>query len=364
VAAAALIFRRAALQEFANIAGAVFVALLAILITTVLIRLLGQAAGGRIASEAVLALLGLSALSYLPIVLSLTMFVAILLTMSRAYRDSEMIIWFSSGLPLTAWVRPVLIFALPLVALITLLVLFLTPWSVAKSTDYQQAVAEREELSQIRAGTFHESRGRERVFFVEGIAEDASTVQNIFVSSVQHGRLGVMVSRGGYQETMPNGDRFAVMLDGRRYEGVPGTPEYRVMDFERYAIRIDTKEGKKATGTPKGAPLSALLDDPSPANLAQLLWRVSIPVSALTLALLAIPLSFVNPRAGRATNLALAILIFLVYSNLINVAQAWVQQGRLGFAAALAVTHLVMVVVLLSLFYRRIATNSPLRLRR
>lgn len=359
-----MIFRRAALQEFANVAGAVFVALLAIMITTVLIRLLGQAAVGRVASEAVLALLGLSALNYLPILLSLTMFVAILLTMSRVYRDSEMIIWFSSGVPLTAWVRPVLVFALPLVALIALLVMFLTPWAVSKSTDYQQAVAEREELSQIRAGTFHESRGSDRVFFVESIAEDALTVQNLFVSSVQHGRLGVMVSRGGYQETLPNGDRFAVMLNGRRYEGVPGTPEYRVMDFERYAIRIETKEAKKAAGTPKGAPLPDLLENPTRANLAQLLWRISIPVSALTLALLAIPLSFVNPRAGRATNLVLAILIFLIYSNLINVAQAWVQQGKLGFAAALAATHLVMVVVLLALFYRRIAANTSLRLRR
>jgi lipopolysaccharide export system permease protein len=359
-----MIFRRAALQEFANVAGAVFVALLAIMITTVLIRLLGQAAGGRIASEAVLALLGLSALNYLPILLSLTMFVAILLTMSRVYRDSEMIIWFSSGVPLTAWVRPVLVFALPLVALIALLVMFLTPWAVSKSTDYQQAVAEREELSQIRAGTFIESRGSDRVFFVESIAEDAMTVQNLFVSSVQHGRLGVMVSKGGYQETLPNGDRFAVMLNGRRYEGIPGTPEYRVMDFERYAIRIETKEAKKATGTPKGAALPELLANPTRANLAQLLWRISIPVSALTLALLAIPLSFVNPRAGRATNMVLAILIFLIYSNLINVAQAWVQQGRLGFAAALAATHLVMVVVLFALFYRRIAANTSLRLRR
>ena len=113
-----MIFHRAALREFTQTAVAVFVALFAILLTTQLIRLLGQAAGGKIASEAVVALLGFGALSYLPVILSLTVFVAILLTLSRAYRDSEMVVWFSAGLSLTAWVRPVLRFSLPIIGAI------------------------------------------------------------------------------------------------------------------------------------------------------------------------------------------------------------------------------------------------------
>src|SRR5664279_72790 len=110
-----MIFRRALLREFSQTAVAVFVALFAILLTTQLIRLLNEAAGGTLASQAVVALLGFGAINYLPVVLSLTVFVAVLLTLSRWYRDSEMIIWFTSGLPLTAWVRPVMRFALPLV---------------------------------------------------------------------------------------------------------------------------------------------------------------------------------------------------------------------------------------------------------
>lgn len=128
-----MIFKRSVQREFANTAAGVFVALFAILITTQLIRLLGQAAGGKLASEGVLALLGFGALNYMPVVLTLTVFVSILLTLSRSYRDSEMMVWFSSGLPLTAWVSPVLRFSLPIIFVIALLSLFLSPGRCRKA---------------------------------------------------------------------------------------------------------------------------------------------------------------------------------------------------------------------------------------
>src|SRR5204862_6590335 len=104
-----MIFHRALLRQFAGLAGAVFMTLFAIALTTRLIRLLGDAAGRRIPSDAVVAFLGFFALGALPALLSLTMFIAVLLTRTRSWRDSEMVIWFTAGLPLTAWVRPVLL---------------------------------------------------------------------------------------------------------------------------------------------------------------------------------------------------------------------------------------------------------------
>ncbi len=139
-----MLFHRAAKREFSQTAATVFVALFAILLTTQLIRLLGQAAGGKIASEGVIALLGFGAINYLPTLLSLTLFISVLMTMSRAYRDSEMAIWFSAGMPLTAWVRPVLSFALPLVVLVGVLSIFLSPWALTKSAEYRQRMDDRD----------------------------------------------------------------------------------------------------------------------------------------------------------------------------------------------------------------------------
>src|SRR3979490_2922133 len=122
-----MIFHRALLREFAGLAGAVFMTLFAISVTTRLIRLLGDAAGGAIPSDAVVAFIGFFSLGALPVLLSLTMFISVLLTLTRSWRDSEMVIWFTSGLPLTAWLKPVMLFALPQFAVITVLPLLISP---------------------------------------------------------------------------------------------------------------------------------------------------------------------------------------------------------------------------------------------
>jgi lipopolysaccharide export system permease protein len=234
-----MIFRRALLREFTQTAVTVFIALFAILLTTQLIRLLNEAAGGTLAPQAVIALLGFGAINYLPVVLSLTVFVSVLLTLSRWYRDSEMIIWFSSGLPLTAWIGPVVRFTLPLVIAIAALSLYLSPWALTKSAEFRQRMDTRDDVSHISPGVFNEASGAERVFFVEGMngaEQNGGRVKNIFVSSIQNGRLGVMAAAQGFTEVAANGDRFLVMENGRRYEGMPGNPEYRVMEFGRCVI--------------------------------------------------------------------------------------------------------------------------------
>lgn len=359
-----MIFRRAVRREFANTAAGVFVALFSVLLSTQLIRLLGQAAGGKLPSDAVVILLAFGALNYLPVLLSLTCFIAVLLSLSRAWRDSEMVVWFASGMPLTAWVRPVLRFAAPIVLVIAALSIVVSPWALSQSAQYRERLDARNDVSQVAPGAFRESTAGERVFFVESIAQDASDVRNVFVSSVQNGRLGVMVAASGRTETAANGDRFLVLERGRRYEGAPGTAEYRVMEFDRYALRIEAREARVVEAAARYLPFGELLGNPTNPNKAEILWRVGIPLSALTLALLAIPLSFVNPRAGRANNLVFAILIFMIYSNLISVCQAWVAQGRLAFEVGLFAVHAAMLLLLVVLIYRRVAPFGGWRRRK
>jgi lipopolysaccharide export system permease protein len=358
-----VIFRRALLREFGNLALAVFATLFAITLTTQLIRLLGQAATGKVLSEGVLALLGFSALNYLPVLLSLTLFVTVLMTLSRSYRDSEMVIWFGSGLSLLAWVRPVLLFAAPLVTLVAVLSLFLSPWAVGKAEEYRRQMNTRDEASRVAPGVFREASNADRVFFVEEIAGDQTNVQNVFISQMQDGRLGIVVSKRGYRETAENGDRFVVLLDGRRYEGVPGEPDFKVMDFQRYALKIEAPENRGEQGTPKGTSTLGLLGERNTANLAELLWRISLPISALILALLAIPLSFVNPRASRSVNLIFALLTYMVYANLLSIVQAWVSQGRLAFQVGWWAVHAAMLAVLVLLFFHRLGLGILLRRR-
>lgn len=353
-----MIFQRATRREFTHSAAGVFVALFAILLTTQLIRYLGEAAQGSIAPEAVIALLGFSALNYIPALLSISLFIAILLSLSRSYRDSEMVVWFSSGLSLAAWIRPVMTFTLPLVLAIAALSLFVSPWALSQSAEYRGNLNTRKDAGQVSPGTFQESSSGDRVVFVEAVADDESYVKNVFVSSVQNQRLGVTMAATGHQEIAENGDRFMVLENGRRYEIEPGSPEFRIMEYARYAIRLETKEARGIERTPRNMQTLELIERDAPVYRAELLWRLSVPISAVVLALLAIPLSFVNPRAGRSANMLLALFTYVLYLNLLTISQAWVASNRISFVAGLTSVHLFMLCLLPLLFYRRIAVLS------
>lgn len=358
-----MIFRKALLRELVITALAIFFVLVGITLTTQLVRLLGQAASGAITSTGVAALLGFALVSYLSVVLSLTLFVAVLMTLTRSYRDSEMVVWFASGVSLTEWIRPVLTFAVPVVIMIAVVTMVLRPWAVANSEELRRRMDSRDDVSAVTPGVFRESRRAERVFFVEAVSGAENYVSNVFVSSVQHNRQGVMVAARGFTETAANGDRFLVLQDGRRYEGEPGSAEYKIYEFERYAMRIESGEARRAP-TEKGVATPDLVRDPTRRNLGELSFRLGIPVGALILALLAIPLSFVNPRAGRSMNLILALLVYMCYSNMLSIAQASIAQSRVGFAAGVFGVHAIMFLLLVVLFYRRLMVFSLFRLIR
>jgi lipopolysaccharide export system permease protein len=360
-----MIFRNSLVREFVHSALATFFVLLGITMSVQLVRLLGQAASGAITTSAVAALLGFALLNYAAVLLSLTVFIAVLMTLTRSYRDSEMVVWFACGLGLTQWIRPVLAFALPLVAVVALLSLVLSPWAVAKSEELRQLIDSRPDVSAVSPGVFRESRRAERVYFVEEVAGTQDLVANIFVSSTQHGRHGVMVAARGFQEAGQDGERYLVLLNGRRYEDEPGGAGYRIYEFERYAMRIEATAARvERAPTTKSASTIELLRAWTPAHRAEFAWRVGLPVSALVLALLAIPLSFVNPRAGRSMNLLVALLIYMTYSNLLSIAQAAISQSRLGLGAGLVGVHAAMLAVLAALFYRRLSVFSIFRLLR
>lgn len=349
-----MIFSRALRREFAQTAAGVFVALFAILITTVLIRLLGQAAGGRIPPDAVLSMIGLGALAQLPLVLSLSVFIAVLMALSRAYRDSEMAVWAASGVSLLHFFGPVLRFALPFVLMSAAGAFFLTPWAYLKSAEFQASLESRDDTTRVAPGVFRESSSARRVFFVETGAAEDQKLGNVFVSAETNGMLDVVAAAAGYIRTDETGARFVVLEDGRRFEGQLGTPEFRVLEFERYTVRVEEPKAVSPLAKLRTIPTAALLADPTPRNLGELASRIGAPVSALLLALLAIPLAYVNPRAGRGNNLIMAVLAYLVYSNVINVLQAWVGQERIGFALATLLPHAVVGALIAFMVYRRV----------
>ncbi len=342
----------------------IFVILLGIVVLSQLIRLLGDAVSGALAQEGVTTLMGFAALNYLPVLLSLSLFLSVLLTLTRWYRDSEMVVWFSSGIGLTRWLRPVLWYAVPVVAVIGLLSLALSPWALSKAAEYKQRLSSRDDVSAATPGVFRESGQADRVYFVENVDTVKKRISNVFVQSMQNGRMGTVVAKEGVQETAPNGDRFLVLLHGTRYEGLPGRQDFKIVQFDRYAMRIEESATQAVSPLQSLSTVYLLQNRGDSWNISELEWRLGMPLSALMLALLAIPLSYVNPRVGRSFNLIVALVIYMIYSNSISVTNAWVGQGKMGALAGFFGIHLLAFALAGGLFYRRLTMFSWRRLLR
>jgi lipopolysaccharide export system permease protein len=353
-----MIFQRALQRELASSAGATFTVLFSVSVTWTLISILGKAAGGKVASSDVLALIGFAMLNYLPTVVTLTSFISVLAVVSRSYRDSEMVVWFASGLSLTRWIRPVLTFGLPLVFLTGALSLVVTPWAKAKSAEFVQRFEQREDLKKVSPGQFKESSSSNRVFFVEGVTGEATVVQNVFVNTVENNVNTVVVAKEGVIEADGKGGQFLVLKNGRRYQGTPGMADFQSMEFERYSMRVSTRVNAGAVDLPaKAMSTQMLLAVSSNATMAELLFRIGAPITCLMLLLLAIPLGFVNPRAGSATNMIIALLIFITYLNLVGLLQASVSKGKLAFGLAWWPLHLVVALCAVFMFSLRLNVN-------
>jgi lipopolysaccharide export system permease protein len=356
-----MIFRRALQRELVSTAGAVFTTLFTITITVMLIKILGQAAGGKVSSQDVIALIGFAALKYLSVILILTGFISVLVVVTRSYQDSEMVVWFASGLSLSRWIAPVLSFGMPIIVLIAVLSFVVTPWANRQSAEFKERFEKREDIAKVSPGKFQESSSSaDRIFFVEGISGDATKVRNVFVNTVQNGSASVVVAREGTIAIDGRGDKFLVMNQGRRYDGILNQPDFRVMEFERYGVLI-SRQSQSLIGDMSARSLSMpelLAGLKNNFNRGELLWRVALPVMGLLLMLLAIPLGFVNPRGGRSINLLIALLLFVIYSNMVSVFQAAVVQERMQLTLAWWPIHLVAAILIVLLFSWRLFINS------
>ncbi len=350
-----MLYRRALLQELSLSSGASLVILIAIALVTLFVRLLGDAARGELANEAVLAYLGFSLLHFLPVLLTVAIFIGAMLTLMRYWRDNEMAIWLSSGLSLNGWIRPMLAFAVPLALILVLLTNSIIPWAANKKDDYKAELLSRDDTSLVVPGIFAESKSGDRVFFVESLNPLAGTVRNVFMQSRDSGKLGVVVAAEGVQRVMDDGTRFLVLSRGRRYEGEPGQAEYRIIQFDRYWIRLDPVDVKAKQRERNIRQLStAALWKSTDANASgELAGRFNVPLSLLVLAMLAIPLGYVNNRSKRSYGLIAALLVFFIYHNLLSVTQTWIAQGKLGLVVGMLAAHLPAIAALAAFYAYR-----------
>jgi lipopolysaccharide export system permease protein len=343
-----MLFHSSIRKELARSFGATLVVLFTIVLTMLLIRTLGLASRGSVNPEEVMLVLGYTVLGRMPTILTLALFIAIVFTLSRMYRDSEMIIWFASGRSLGGFVGPVMRFAWPILLVIALMVLFVWPWANQQTEDLRNRFERRGDLERIAPGQFQESSSGRRVFFIDKDTADGTEGRNIFISTREDdGRETITSARSGRIEWI-DGQQVLMLNNGQRLEIAADQSSMRVSEFEEYGTQVGDRTilAGSARGL-KSRPSWDLIRDPSQANLGELGWRLGMALTAFNFVLIALATTAGNPRAGRGGNLFFTLFAFVFYYNLLNLGQSWVAKGFVSLGGFMLLLHGVVLVLAL-----------------
>lgn len=350
-----MIIDRYLVKEVAQTLLAVTVVLLLIVVSNRLIDYLGDAAEGKLPGNVVFTLLGLKAVIYFGLLIPLALYLGIMLGLGRLYRDSEMAALAACGVGTARIYRALLWLGVPLIALLGALTLYVGPKAAELGYEIQDRAMKTLELSVLSPGRFRESSDRRHILYVEQLSPDRRSVQNIFAHTLtDDGRYGIISAEQAYQYVDPrSGDRFVVLTNGYRYEGVPGQADFRVVRFEKHGVRVEESKGGEVRYKRDARPTAALWESAELSDKAELQWRLSVPLSAAVLAFLAVPLARASPREGRYGRLFVAVVAYIVYVNLLSVAQVWVERGTVPAYVGLWWVHGLMFVVTAALLARQ-----------
>jgi lipopolysaccharide export system permease protein len=325
-----MILHRYLLREVLQATAAVLGVLLLIYLSNRFANILSDAAAGQISANLLFQLLFLKLIQNLEVLIPVALFFGILIGLGRLYNDSEIVAMLANGVG----IRRIIYGVLWVSALVGVLTFVLSVYAAPEMASAHAKLLARArgeaEISGILPGRFRELSGGDRILYVEELSPDRRTMRNVFVQVREKGAQNIVVSERAYLSVNEgSGDRFIMLEDGYRYTGEPGTADYVIMRFEKHAVRID--EARREPIHLKLDSLSSfeLLTAGGAAKLAELQWRLSLPLSVVVLGMLAIPLSRTSPRQGKYAKLFTAVVVFFIYNNSIGVAQSLVERGEL-----------------------------------
>jgi lipopolysaccharide export system permease protein len=370
-----MLFDSSIRKELSRNFGATTIVLVTVLVTMTLIRVLGQASQGNFNPADVMLVMGYTVITFLPPIVSLALFISVVMTLTRLYGDSEMVIWFSSRVGLARLLGPLLRFAWPVLLAIALISLVAMPWAKDQLNQIQRQYSQRNDLERIQPGQFQASADGSRVFFVEKADTNELKANNVFIASNEgpNGEKKVVVAaKHGYTQLI-DGDRWVVLERGQRLEnsmdesdaavatraGLPSPAPaaappssaekkaddkkgVRIAEFETFRMLMQRNDplSTRALLTSLGArPSLALILLPTKESLGELSMRLGYPLVALQLIIFALAYTRVNPRVSRTGNLFISLLMFQILQNLIQMGQNWIRHGAVGFAPFMVLAH-------------------------
>ncbi|MEK7989676.1 MAG: LPS export ABC transporter permease LptF [Thiotrichaceae bacterium] len=344
-----MVITRYLFREIVSILFALSILLILIYMSHRFMFYLVQAATGLIPAEFILKLISMKLLSDVMVILPLSFFLAILLALGRLYKDNEITAMAACGMPVPS--KTILLLGVLFSLVIASLSLFLAPWAEGQIDKLKQEAYSIAELQTISEGQFKEYQNGKGIFYVQSINPETNWMQNVFLQVNLPQKKVIMVASQAYQE-IKEGDLRLILKQGYRYENTYGLLDYVITEFEQHTIQIPTLYNQINQGENyKALPTLELWQHDGLSYQAELQWRLALPISVILLAILAVPISRTTPRQGQYAKIFSGILIFLIYQNLLNVGEKWIEKGDTPLWLGLWWVHGLVLLVIFVLSY-------------
>jgi len=304
-------------------------------------------------------IIGFNMLRDLPVILSLSFFLSIIISISQLYKSSEAVVMNSIGIGDKSFIHLIQ----PVVMLLFLLVFFLTiyavPWAKQQKSFAEDETVNASEFSFITEGKFESFKNGEIVFYAsESSSVDNAGEQNmeeIFIYlSKSNSPIVVLASEATKYTDSNNESIYLRLKDGVRYEGLPGDENVNILNFDKYDLEIVSGEVQKKLSSfseiEEKTSIDLLLDGGLLAN-AEIQWRLSQPISILILSIIGVLLGKTSPRTGKGVNLLFGVIIFMLYNNTLLVAKNSIESGQLNPFIGLWSIHILLILAVL-IFYQ------------
>lgn len=300
-----------------------------ILMSNQFAQILGDAAADELPKEAVFSVLGLTSLRYLTLLAPIGLFLGVLLALARLSRDSEMAALSACGVGPARLLGPVGALTALLAAVISWLALVQTPEASRRIEEIKASAREAMQLAVLEPGRFASPDAGQTVVYSRDVAGDE--LHDVFLQRQTGDRIVVIIAERGERIQDPvTGKLSFVLYGGTRYEGVPGSRNFSIVEFGEHGIPVRIEQDRDEPEPVEIKPTQALLGSSDPGDRAELQWRISAPLSLFILALLAVPLSRSSPREGRYSRLGVGLLIYIIYQNALSIARVWVERGQVA----------------------------------
>ena len=352
-----LIFRYLAKEVFITLASLTIILLL-IFMSNQFVTYLNRAASGQIPAMLLMKLIMLELPLLLSLLLPLGFYVALLIAYGRLYAESEMIILQACGYGPKQLLKHSFIMAIAVTLVVTILVMWGGPLVAIERAKLLRTTGIQTLIKSIVPGRFHAVSGGRQVFYVASMNREHTKANHVFLARLVRKdglqRWDVLWAEDAFAETEPGShEDYVVLQNGKEYEGVPGHADYQVAEFERYKARlphpsVEIKNDIRTASTSSLWPLY----NPDVNKAAELQWRLAVPLMVLTLTLVGVPLSRVNPRAGKYAKLLPAIVVYIIYANFLFIGRDWMVAGKTPLWLGLWWTHLSVALLGVLLIWR------------